>query len=116
MQFITLLQKPHLLYNSAARTCAICAALALRDVNSRVSRDGRGFHMERLAVVLQTLVKDAGKEDGHCGPEELQGCVRHPTIEQDFLADTRVELEGGHIWELELFLFIAYVTIHYKLS
>lgn len=57
--------------------------------------------MERLAEVFQALVKDAGKEDGHRRSEELKGCVCHPTIEQDFLADACVELESGDIKELD---------------
>lgn len=69
------------------------AALVLRNIDPGVSRDGRGFRMERFAIVLEALVQNAGEEDGCRGAEELQCCVCHPAIEQNLLADARMELK-----------------------
>lgn len=108
------LTRSYSLNRCVRRTCPVRAAFALRNINSRVPRGRRGFRMERLAIVLQALVKDAGEEDGRCGTEELKGCVCHPTIEQDFLADARVELECRDIWELDTLVALVAVELFVK--
>lgn len=89
----------YLLNNSRSSASTASPTLILGDINLGVSLRGRGPRVEGLPVVLESLVEDGSEEDCHRRPQQLQCCRGHPTVKQDLLADSRVELE------MELWLY-----------